>query len=310
MPNTQSNSSIDSAIALRALVAVADAGSFRRAAERLGYTQSAVSHQVASLERALGSELFHRPGGRAAVTLTAAGEVAYHHARRALSALRTLDVEVRAAQRGVSETLRIGVFQTAAAELVPSALRVLGELHPGVEVALVDCDRREAVVDALTNGHLDLAFAVDPEPHDAIEAIPLRTDSWVIVTWRGSPLAGAREPTLDLLDGAQVVAWNEHWQTQIELEELWRRRGIAPRVVYRTDDSVVLQRLVAARLGHACVGRLIADRPIDPSLTSVEPIEALPTRTIALCRARGRRLSAAAQALIEIVREQSAAPGR
>src|ERR1700691_2827505 len=166
MRQKQSNGSIDSAIALRALIAVADEGSFHRAADRLGYTQSAVSHQLAVLERQLGTELFHRPGGRAAVTLTAAGEVAYHHARRALSALRTLDVEVRAAQRGVPETLRIGVFQTAAAELVPSALRVLGELHPGVEVSLVDCDRRAEVVEALTHGRLDLAFAVDPEPHD------------------------------------------------------------------------------------------------------------------------------------------------
>jgi len=306
MPEKQSNLPIENAVALRSLIAVADEGSFRRAAERLGYTQSAVSHQIASLERGLGAALFHRPGGRAAVALTAAGEVAYHHARRALTALQTLDVEVRAAQRGTRETLRIGVFQTAAAELVPAALRALGDLHAGVEVSLVDCDRREEVVGELTAGRLDLAFAVDPEPHDAIEAIPLRTDSWVIVTWRGSPLAGARQPSLDLLDGVQVVAWNQHWQTQIELEELWRRRGIAPRVVYRTDDSVVLQRLVAARLGHACVGRLLADRPIDASLTYVEPLEALPTRTIALCRARGRRLGAAAQALIEIVREQSA----
>src|SRR5271168_4120973 len=109
MPAKQSIPSIDSAITLRALVAVADAGSFRRAAERLGYTQSAVSHQVASLERGLGTSLFNRPGGRAAVTLTAAGEVAYHHARRVLAALATLEVEVRATQLGERESLHIGV---------------------------------------------------------------------------------------------------------------------------------------------------------------------------------------------------------
>jgi DNA-binding transcriptional LysR family regulator len=296
---------IESGTALRALVAVADEGSFRRAAERLGYTQSAISHQVAGLEEGLGASLFHRPGGRAAVTLTAAGEVAYHHARRALAALETLDVEVRAAQRGERETLRVGVFQTAAAELVPPALRVLGERHPGVEIELVESERPDEVVAGLTSGRLDLAFALNPPQHDAIESIPLMEDRWVILTWRGSPLADAERPSLDLLDGVQVVAWGQHWWTQVELEELWRRRGIAPRVVYRTDDSVTLQRLVAARLGHACVGRLVAQRPIDPVLTSLVPREVLPIRTVALCHARGRRLSAATRALVEIVREQS-----
>src|SRR5579871_6452733 len=304
MGEKRSTSSIENTAALRALVAVADEGSFRRAAERLGYTQSAISHQVAVLEAGLGAALFHRPGGRAGVTLTAAGEVAYHHARRALAALDTLDVEVRAAQRGERETLRVGVFQTAASELVPPALRELGERHPGVEVSLVESERPGEVVEGLTSGRLDLAYALNPPQHDAIESIPLMEDRWVILTWRGSPLAGAERPTLDLLDGVQVVAWGRHWGTQIELEELWRRRGIAPRVVYRTDDSVALQRLVAARLGHACVGRLVAQHPIDPVLISLDPREVLPIRTVALCHARGRRLSPATRALIEIARGQ------
>src|ERR1700689_4149080 len=174
MSREQSKKTIDSA-ALRALVAVADDGSFRRAAERLGYTQSAISHQIAALERNLSATLFHRPGGRAAVTLTPAGEVAYHHARRVLAALATLDGEVRATQRGERETLHIGVFQTAASELVPAALRALGRLPP--------------------------AFAVNLEPLDTIEALPLLEDPWVILTRRDSPLAGAPRPSLDLLDG-------------------------------------------------------------------------------------------------------------
>ena len=290
---------------LQGIVALRRTRSFGAAADEINLTQSALTQAVAAFEERIGRKLFER--GARGSDATVAGNILANSLERAL---RTLDVEVRAAQRGERETLRIGVFQTAAAELVPAALRALGDRHPGVDVALVDCDRREDVVEELTHGRLDLAFAVDPEPHDGIEAIPLRKDSWVILTWRGSPLASAREPSLDLLDGVHVVAWNQHWQTQIELEEVWRRRGIAPRVVYRTDDSVVLQRLVAARLGHACVGRLLAERPIDASLTSVVPLEALPTRTIALCRARGRRLSAAVVALIEIVRAQTATGDR
>src|SRR5579859_1025609 len=167
----QSIESIDPA-ALRALVAVADDGSFRRAAERLGYSQSAISHQISALERGLAATLFHRPGGRAAVALTPAGEVACHHARRVLAACATLDVEVRATQRGERETLQIGVFQTAAAELVPPALRALGERHPGVEVALVESERGGEALHALERGELDVAYVLNPDPLGTIESIP------------------------------------------------------------------------------------------------------------------------------------------
>ena len=237
-----------------------------------------------------------RPPGRSPTTTRVASS----------RALATLEVEVRATQRGERQTLHVGVFRTVAAELVPEALRALGERHPGVEVALVECERGDELVESLIRGRLDLAFALNPGPHDTIEVIPLREDPWVILTWRGSPLADAQRPGLHLLDGAQVVAWNQHWQAQVELEELWRRIGIAPRVVYRTDDNVALERLVAAGLGHACVGRLTAQRAIDPALSWLAPRDVLPARTIAICHARGRTLSAAAQALIEIVCEQSA----
>ena len=308
-PNLQSNESIDrSAITLRALVAVADEGSFRRAAERLGYTQSAISHQIATLERGLGASLFHRPGGRGAVTLTAAGEVAYHHARRSLAALATLDAEVRAAQRGERETLRIGVFQTAAAELVPAALRELRERHPGVQVALVDCEHREQVAAALTSGSLDVAYAVEPEPHDAIEATPLLADSWVILTWRGSPLVDAERPD------ARPARRRGRRRLERALADAGRGRGaLAPardRAARRVPHG--RQRRAAAACGGAARPRLrrAADRASTrstPALTSVAPREVMPTRTIALCHARGRRLTAVTRAFIEIAREQSAA---
>src|SRR5918992_6233169 len=81
---------IDSGVdlrALRALVAIADAGSFRAAATRLGYSQSAISHRIAALERSLGVALFARPGGRGGVSLTTDGQAAYAHARRAIAAV-------------------------------------------------------------------------------------------------------------------------------------------------------------------------------------------------------------------------------
>src|ERR1700759_1827749 len=92
---------------LRALVAVADEGSFRGAARSLGYTQSAVSHQIATLEARLGTSLFVRPGGRRRITLTAVGELAHQHAQRVIAANLALEGDVIAALAGERGTLRI-----------------------------------------------------------------------------------------------------------------------------------------------------------------------------------------------------------
>src|SRR3974390_356466 len=104
---------------LRAVLAVAELGSFRRAADDLGYTQSALSHQVATIERALGKALFTRPGGRGQVRLTAAGETVTRSARKVLAEVEALTAATEEA--GAAVRVRVGVSQTMAAEVMPAA---------------------------------------------------------------------------------------------------------------------------------------------------------------------------------------------
>jgi DNA-binding transcriptional LysR family regulator len=290
---------------LRALLAVADLGSFRRAAAELGYTQSSISHQIASLERALGTELFTRPGGRGAVKLTTSGTAAYRRARRALGEVEAIGADIDWAERGERARIRVGVSQTAAAELMPAALRSFRETHPDVEVILSEVEEMQAIMSGLGRGRLDLAFALSPEPDERVEAIPLIDDPWVILTRRDSTIGNVERPSFDLIDGLELVAWTRRWKSQIELEEAWRRRGIAPRIVYRTDDNLALQRLVAAGLGHACIGQLAARRAIDSSLTWLAPREHLAPRQIALCYPRHRELTGAVSALVSAIRAHS-----
>jgi DNA-binding transcriptional LysR family regulator len=297
---------IDSGIdlrALRALVAIADGGSFRAAASRLGYSQSAISHRIAALERGLGASLFARPGGRGAVSLTTAGQAAYTHARRAIAAVEALEADVGAGGGDGRATLRVGVFQTAAAELLPTALRAFRREWPRVEVILEENDRLDRLREHLGRGRLDLAFARDATSDDAVEAIPLMDDPLVILTRHDSPLVTLKQPTFDVLDGAEVVAWTRRWPMQLELEAAWRRRGIAPRVVFRTEDNLALQRLVAAGLGDACVGRVAAEHAIDPALTWIQPAESLIDRRIVLLSPLRRQPSAAALTLIDTIRD-------
>src|SRR5262249_8431211 len=161
----------------------------------------------------------------------------------------------------------------------------------------VEGDRVERITDELARGRLDLAFARDVTSDDRVEAIPLMDDPLVILTRRDSPLVGLRRPTFDALDGADLVAWTETWPMPVELEEAWRRRGIAPRIVYRTEDNLALQRLVAAGLGDACIGRVAARNAIDSRLTWVDPEEELIVRRIVLLSPRNRELGGAALTL-------------
>ncbi len=297
---------IDSGIdlrALRALVAIADGGSFRAAANRLGYSQSAISHRIAALERGLGASLFARPGGRGAVRRPTAGPAASPPARRAIAAVEARAAAVGAGGGDGRATLRVGVFQTAAAELLPTALRAFRRAWPRVEVVLEENDRLDRLREHLGRGRLDLAFARDATSDDAIEAIPLMDDPLVILTRHDSPLVTLKQPTFDVLDGAEVVAWTRRWPMQLELEAAWRRRGIAPRVVFRTEDNLALQRLVAAGLGDACVGRVAAEHAIDPALTWIQPAESLIDRRIVLLSPLRREPSAAALTLIDTIRD-------
>src|SRR5919112_320659 len=251
---------IDSGVdlrALRALVAIADGGSFRSAATRLGYSQSAISHRIAALERDVGARA---PDGRTA--------------------------------------LRVGVFQTAAAELLPPALRAFRREWPRVEVVLSENDKLDRISAQIARGSLDLAFARDATSDDRVDAIPLMDDPLVILTRRDSPIVTLKAPTFDVLDGAEVVAWTRRWPMQLELEAAWRRRAISPRVVFRTEDNLALQRLVSAGLGDACIGRVAAQHAIDPSLTWIAPAESLIDRRIVLLTPRNREPTAATLTLI------------
>src|SRR6516162_5072978 len=190
---------------MRAVLAVAELGSFRRAAAELGYTQSALSHQVSALEAAIGWPLFHRPGGRAPVRLTPAGEAVCRRARRVLSEVEAMAADAEGAERGESVRVRVGVTQTAAAEIMPAALRAFRDDHPGVEVVLVAADDTDTSRAALRRGDLDLAFSYDPETDEYVEAIAVLSDPWVILTRRDSAIASLEHPGFGVLDQLDLV---------------------------------------------------------------------------------------------------------
>jgi DNA-binding transcriptional LysR family regulator len=108
---------------LLALVAVSETGTFSRAAEQLGYTQSAVSQQIGTLERIVGTPLFERPGGPRPVRLTTAGEILLTHARAVLARVSSAAADLRALASGEQGQLRVGTLPSIGTKILPNSSR-------------------------------------------------------------------------------------------------------------------------------------------------------------------------------------------
>ncbi|MDQ3162048.1 MAG: LysR family transcriptional regulator, partial [Actinomycetota bacterium] len=172
---------------LAALETIAETGSFAAAARRLGYTQSAISQQIAVLERLTEMQLLERPGGRRPVTVTEAGERLLRHARRATAAMRAAEADLNALAEGDAGTLRVATFQSVGVRVIPPVMRLYVARRPAIEVKLVETDHA-LLVEQLLRGETDLAFVADPVA-TAIEQIAVLTDPYVLLAPSGSELA-------------------------------------------------------------------------------------------------------------------------
>lgn len=287
---------------LAALIAVGQEGSFSRAAESLGYTQSAVSQQIASLERRLGEQLVHRPGGPRRVSLTAAGEVLARHAELIMQQVQSASAELRMLRE--DNRLRVGCFQSVRSTVVPGILRALGDHRSDVRVDIVEHEHDDELLAALSAGALDLAFYVAPLPNGPYEYEELMQDSYVAVLPRdAAEFAGrATLEAAELADHPLVtyaLVRKEH-----QVENRLGVPGIDRRIVSRSNDNSTVFGMAAAGIGIAVVPRLSC-KSLDPSLRIV-PVRDVPRRTIGVCWHQDRRLTAAALEFLESARTVAA----
>src|ERR671938_885387 len=182
---------------LLALDAVAREGSFGRAAISLGYTQSAISQQIAALERIVGERLLERPGGPRPVSLTEAGELLLRHADAIVARLAAARADLQALAAGHAGTLRIGIYQSVGERILPEVLRRFAASWPKVELALTESASDAELLELVERGELDLTFADLPLTDGPFESVELVRDPFVLLVASDSPLAarGAPPPT-------------------------------------------------------------------------------------------------------------------
>ena len=186
---------------LIALQAVVAAGSFNGAAARLGYTQSAVSAQIRALERLIGVRVLDRSRGARSIGLTKEGTILLRYAAEIVAKFEAAAAQLLGGGAAATGELRVGTFRSATLALAAPAL---GRLQPDVRVSLVELADEDALLDLLTDGELDLAFARAPV-RSGLAATVLRHERLVAVVSHTDELAQRGEIDVTELAGRRLI---------------------------------------------------------------------------------------------------------
>jgi molybdate transport repressor ModE-like protein len=289
---------------LRVLAEVARQGSFSGAADALYMSQSAVSQQVATLEREVGMPLLERT--RNGTKLNNAGRVLVSHGEAALARLEEAEHELKAIAGLEGGELRIASFASASATLLIDALAEFSKGHPGVRLTVTEAEPEESVP-RLRAAEVDLAIgfdypilAADADDRD-VERVPLLTESMHLALPREHPLAEAEAVRLaDLAEGAWLCGVCPSSCGDV-VKEACRAAGFEPQIAFESDEYQVLQNYVAAGLGFTLLPDL-ALPTLRPDLVVRPTIPEAPKRRVWVAvRPEGAR-SAATDAMIEVLR--------
>jgi DNA-binding transcriptional LysR family regulator len=252
---------------MRYVVAVAETNSFTRAAERCLVVQSALSHQIARLERELGARLFDRTSRR--VRLTPAGAAFLPAARQCLEAAQRAAAEVAAAVGEVRGRLAVGLISTAAAIDIPGALRDFRQRYPQVRIS-VRVSPSEELIERVEQGAIDVAFCGLPTAAwpQGVDARELARDRYVAVVATDHPLA--EEPVVDLrrLSSEVFVDLPANTAGRAQSDQAFAAADLSRDVAFEVTTAHLIARLVGHGLGVAVLPAAYA-----PQLTGVTTIE-------------------------------------
>lgn len=292
---------------LAVLAAVAKHGSMTAAAEELSYTPSAVSQQIRRLESELRTPMVDRhPRG---VTLTEAGRAVVARAEAISGQLRGLENDLDDLAGLRAGTLRIGVFPTFAASLLPSVITRFRSRHPGVAVE-VRSSRSAPLRELLISGEIDLGLAWDYPWNRAEDAAitteELMLDPTILLLPATHPMAARTDVNPAGLTSETWVVRANHPTTDV-LERCARANGFVPNIAAETNDYPELQAMVAAGFGIAMCPAL-ATQPLRDDLVVRRLRPDVPARRISTAHSAGRTLSPSHQAMLSAMR--SVAAGR
>ena len=291
---------------MRVLREVANRGSIAAAAQGLSFTPSAVSQQIAALEREAGVALVER--GPRSVRLTDAGRALVAHTEEVLARLQMAEADIQAIAGLRAGSVRVASFPTAYATIMPGVIASFRRRHPGVDLSLTERDPLTGIA-GVKAGELDVALAYEYDfvplpPDDAVEVVHLMDDPINAVLPRTHP--AAKQPVVRLRDLA-----GEAWITSTgrsSCHAFVRRACVAsgfdPAVTMESDDHGVWQGLVAGGVGVALASELSI--PVPHPDVAIRPLHGSLKRKIHAVHRIGAARAPAIAAVLDVLVEEAA----
>lgn len=233
---------------------VIEKGSFTQAAQDLGYTQSAVSQMVQTLEDELSTTLISR--SRKGITLTPDGEEFLPFITNVYHAYRELAEKSKEMQGLESGDIRIGTFSSVSCHWLPFLIKEFKEIYPSVHFHLQQGEYT-SIVQYIKEGSVDFGF-VNPEAVDDLETVPLKKDEMLAVLPQNHPLASKPTATLEELSKESFILLEEGELS--EPLEIFKENGLQPKIEYRVFDDYTIMSMVENELGISILPDLVLNK--------------------------------------------------
>lgn len=272
-----------------------ECGSFTKAADALGYTQSAVSQMVHTLEEELSTVLAHR--GKNGITLTADGEEYFPYIRAICGAHRELAEKHREMQGLSSGKIRIGSFTSVSRNWLPALMKQFKERYPAVQFELYQGEYT-TIGQWIQEDRVDFGF-VNPDAVQGLQVIPLYQDEMVAVLPEGHPLAAYPAVLLSELAACPFILLDEG-EISVPLKA-FGRCGLSPDIQYRVYDDDSILTMVEQGLGVSILYQMVAQNPM--RACAVRPIEPAVVRTVALACKNRRTVPVASRYFMKFILE-------
>ncbi len=280
---------------LRALVGVAENGSFSAAADALHTVQSNVSAHIARLEAELGVTLIDRHSGR----LTEEGELVAHRARRIQQELDSVAIDLAALSGRVTGTARIGMIGTTARWLLPQLLQLGAKRHPFLRLEVME-GTSTALDTPLLSGRLDIAVGTPSGIHSDIDFEPLFEEDLVAVVSSDDPLAAKDEVSLVELSQRPMLLPLPGTAFRSEVDAAAEQAGVRLKVTAEIDGTRLLASLTFDGHGPAILPATAVAQYMRDTWRLIR-IPELPRRTVGLARRTKTLLSVPGRAVVEML---------
>ncbi|AIQ18224.1 transcriptional regulator [Paenibacillus sp. FSL H7-0357] len=255
---------------LQVLIAVSEHKNFTRAADALGFTQSAVSQMINSLEKELGILLFHR--NRRGISTSYIGERMIQHAREILRITSCMREESSASLGLEAGTLRIGVIPSVSAKVLPGLIGSFRELFPQIDIVLFEGSYEE-IHSWISGSVIDVGFTTTPDKE--LHTFPLLQDQMKVFVSNDSPLKDEPFLTFDQLRGKCFIMVKDYG-----IQKLLQEHGNVPNITFEVRDPATILSMVQERVGVTILPELFMPEVL-PKVTAV-PLRPAITREVVL----------------------------